>query len=92
MKVEPNGLPCKELQQLVTELLETTNANELAETLGMLMEIFILNGPVEKPDLANFYSQINRLNMFFFNLQALKDKSDGAAILVSGERETCTHN
>ena len=92
MKVEPKGLLCQELQQLVYELLETTNANELSETLGVMQEVFIQHAPVEKSDLANFASQIYRLTKFFFNLQALKDKSDGRAILVSGEKQKCMHN
>jgi hypothetical protein len=58
----------------------------------MMHEIYIQHAPVEKCDLANSTSHIYRLTKFFFNLQALKDKSDGCAILVNGEKQTCTHN
>lgn len=88
MKVEH----CKDLQQLINKLLENTNANELSDTLGLMLEVYLQYAPVEKADLANTTSLIYRLNKFFFNLEILDYKTDSKAVPVDGEKQQCMHN
>lgn len=84
---------CEETQKLITSFFEKTETTELTGTLGLILEVFIQHAQVEKADLANAASLINRLNLFFFNLKVLQDKqADSESALVDEDPQQCTHN
>jgi hypothetical protein len=93
MKTDPEAEPCRDFNRLALRFLETNEANDISDVLGLMLEVYLQHAPVDKTDLVNATSLIYRLNKFFFNLEALKGKADGHPVLIVDEgRQQCTHN
>ena len=93
MKIDGEAVPFKELNKPAFRFLETNEANDINDVLGLMLEVYLQHAPVEKTDLVNATSLIYRLNKFFFNLEALKSKVDGHPVRIVDEgKQQCSHN
>ena len=79
-------------RNLIAKLFENLRPEEISETLTRMLEIYIQHAPCQKIDVANTASLINRLNIFFFNLDAIEKKhTDGLPVQVE-DKIKCSHN
>jgi chorismate mutase len=61
--------PCEELQTLIEKLTNQTNANEISETLALLLDDHIAHSASNRLELANTVALIGKLQQFFFNIE-----------------------
>lgn len=82
MNTENKSIHCEESKQLLQNFFSKTTANEVSETLAILLDAHIMNGAFDRTDLANTVNLINKLTQLAYNLELLqKAKTPNAVSL-----------
>lgn len=66
--------PSDEAKSLLAKFFNQTNANEISETLSVLLDAHIAHGDFDRLGLANTVNLINRLSQLAFNLENLQTR------------------
>ncbi len=84
---------CESTQSLIEKFFNGIDANEVSDTLAVILDSYLHHSPDDRLQLANAANLVRRISAFAFNLERLhKEKSDMLSSLSSETKKSCSHN
>lgn len=84
--------PCEEVKNLLHKFFNTTNANEVSETLAELLDAYITKGEAVPEHLAGVVNMVFKLSQLTHALEKIETEGTKKETLQKEVKTQCLHN